>query len=179
MKKSQQWQHWVGVTFSDSDSVPVPKFLNPGPVPGPANPQTWESDSCSDSGYNHRSNRNLPTCLPKKLPHSSDVVETVTFETETETWLKFWHETETETFSKSSRLKTWSSRPRLETWISRPRFETWSSRPRIETSKFVHFAEIFLKNVVIPSELNFFQISGIFRHVLLVSCLQIQQTKNR
>jgi len=34
-----------GVTFSDSDSAPVPKFLNPGPVII----QIWESDSCSDS----------------------------------------------------------------------------------------------------------------------------------
>jgi len=31
-----------------------------------------------------------------------------------------------------------------------------------ETSKFVHFAEIFFKNVLITSDLNFFQISGIF-----------------
>ena len=46
----------AGVTFSDSDSVPVPKFLNPGPPIF----QNWESDSCSRSGYNHRSNRNLP-----------------------------------------------------------------------------------------------------------------------
>jgi len=46
----------AGVTFSDSDSAPVPKFLNPGP----AILQIWESDSCSDSGYNNRSNRNLP-----------------------------------------------------------------------------------------------------------------------
>jgi len=45
----------VGVTFSNSDSSPVPKFLNPGP----AILQIWESDSCSDSGYNHQSNRNL------------------------------------------------------------------------------------------------------------------------
>jgi len=57
---------------------------------------------------------------------SSDVVETVTFETET--WLKFRDYTETETLSKTSR-------PRLETLLS--------SRPRLETSKFVHFAEIF------------------------------------
>jgi len=45
-----------GVTFSDSDSAPVLKFLNPDR--GPAILQIWESDSCSDSGYNHRSNRN-------------------------------------------------------------------------------------------------------------------------
>jgi len=59
----------AGVTFSDSDSAPVPKFLNLDPVPGPAILQIWESDSCSDSGYNHRSNRNLPMFLPKKWPH--------------------------------------------------------------------------------------------------------------
>jgi len=38
----------AGVTFSDSDSAFVPKFLNPGP----AILQIWESDSCSDSGCN-------------------------------------------------------------------------------------------------------------------------------
>ena len=31
-------------------------------------PQSWES-FCSDFGYNHRSNRNLPMFLPKKWPH--------------------------------------------------------------------------------------------------------------
>jgi len=46
----------AGVTFSNSDSAPVPKFLNPGP----AIIQIWESDSSSDSGCNHRSNRSLP-----------------------------------------------------------------------------------------------------------------------
>jgi len=45
----------AGVTFSDSDSALVPKFLNPDP--GPEIFQIWESDSCSDSGY-HWSNRN-------------------------------------------------------------------------------------------------------------------------
>ena len=60
------WQPEVtGVTFSDSDSAPVPKFFNPGP----AIFQIWESDSCSDCGYRHRSNRNLPRFLHKKLPH--------------------------------------------------------------------------------------------------------------
>jgi len=57
----------AGVTFSDSDSAPVAKFLNPGP--DPAILQIWESDSCSDSGYNHPSNRNLPMFLPKQWPH--------------------------------------------------------------------------------------------------------------
>jgi len=36
---------------------------------GPAILQILESDSCSDSGYNRRSNRNLPMFLPKKWPH--------------------------------------------------------------------------------------------------------------
>jgi len=65
---------------------------------------------------------------------SSDVVDTITFETET--WLKF--RDKTETSSKTVR-------PRLETWSSRP-------RPKLETSKFVHFAEIFQKNVIIASD---------------------------
>jgi len=58
------------VTFSDSDSTLVPKFLNPGPDPGPAIFQISESDSCLDSGYNYQSNRNLPMFLLKKCPHS-------------------------------------------------------------------------------------------------------------
>ena len=48
----------AGVNFSDSDSTPIPKCLNPGP--DPAVFLIWESDSCSDSGYNHQSNRHLP-----------------------------------------------------------------------------------------------------------------------
>ena len=55
----------AGVTFSHSDSDPVPKFLNPGP----AIFQIWESDSCSDSSYYHRSNHILPVFLLKKWPH--------------------------------------------------------------------------------------------------------------
>ena len=55
------------VTFSDSVSAPVSNCLNPGPDPTIL--QIWESDSCSDSCYNHRSNRNLPMFLPKKWPH--------------------------------------------------------------------------------------------------------------
>jgi len=31
--------------------------------------QIWGSDPCSDSGYNHRSNRNLPIFLLEKWPH--------------------------------------------------------------------------------------------------------------
>jgi len=58
----------AGVTFSDSNPAPVPKFLNPVP----AIFQIWESDSCSDSDYNHRSNRNLPMFLLKKWLFSRD-----------------------------------------------------------------------------------------------------------
>ena len=39
-----------GVTFPDSDSTPVPKFLNPDPGPSRAIFQIYESDSCLDSG---------------------------------------------------------------------------------------------------------------------------------
>jgi len=42
------------------------KFLNPDP--GPAIFQIWETDSCSDSGYSHRSNRNLPMFLLNSTP---------------------------------------------------------------------------------------------------------------
>jgi len=55
----------AGVIFSDSDLAPVPKFLNPVP----AILEIWESESCSDSSYNHRSNRNLPMFSPKKWLH--------------------------------------------------------------------------------------------------------------
>ena len=44
----------AGVTVSDSDSAPVPKFWNPSP----AIFQIWVFDSCSDSGYNQQSNLN-------------------------------------------------------------------------------------------------------------------------
>jgi len=57
----------AGVTFSDCDSAPVPKFLNP--CPDPVIFQIWESDSCSDSGYSHQSKRNSLVFLLKKWPH--------------------------------------------------------------------------------------------------------------
>jgi len=41
---------WVGVGFSESDSAPVAKFLQPHP--GPNFFQIWKSDFCSNSG-NH------------------------------------------------------------------------------------------------------------------------------
>jgi len=59
----------AGVTLSDSNSALVPKFLNPGLDPVTAIFQIWEYDYCSDYGCNHRSNRNLPMFLLKKLPH--------------------------------------------------------------------------------------------------------------
>jgi len=55
----------AGVTFSDWDSTPVPKFLNPDPNIF----QISESDSCSDSGYN-RGNVKLPMVFLHKLPCS-------------------------------------------------------------------------------------------------------------
>ena len=55
----------AGVTFSESDFAPVKKFLNPGPGIF----QIWESDPCSDSGYNHRPNRKFPMFLLKTWPH--------------------------------------------------------------------------------------------------------------
>ena len=76
---------------------------------------------------------------------------------ETETWLKFWDEADTS--SKS------------------PRLETWNSRPRLETSKFVHFAEIFFLMSLLLTWI-FFKFLACFRRVLIVSYLQIQQTKN-
>jgi len=59
----------AGITFSDSGSAHVPKVLNPGPDPAPAIFQIWASDSCSDSGYNYWSNRNLHMFLLKKRPY--------------------------------------------------------------------------------------------------------------
>jgi len=56
----------ASVTFSDSNSAPVPGFSNRGPEIF----QIWKSDSCSDSGYNHQSNRDLPMFLLKKWPHT-------------------------------------------------------------------------------------------------------------
>jgi len=53
-----------GVTFTDSDSAPVPKCLNPGP----AILQLRQSASFSNYGGNHRSNRNFPMFLLKKWP---------------------------------------------------------------------------------------------------------------
>jgi len=45
------------------------KIFESGPDPHPDILQNWESNSCSDSVYNHPSNRNLPIFLPKKWSH--------------------------------------------------------------------------------------------------------------
>jgi len=45
----------AGVKFSDSDSAPISKFVNPDP--GRKIFQIWESESCSDSSK-YRCNRN-------------------------------------------------------------------------------------------------------------------------
>jgi len=63
----QQQREVTGVTISNSDSAPVPKFLNPSR--DTAIFQIWESESCSDCGCNHRFNRNLPMFFLKKWPH--------------------------------------------------------------------------------------------------------------
>jgi len=78
----------------------------------------------------------------------SDVVKTVTFETET--WSKL----------------------RDRDFIRFPRL-------RLETFKFVHFAENFQKMSSSLVCFIFFKFLSFFRPVLVVSCLQIQQTKNR
>jgi len=49
----------AGVTFSYADSDSCSKVLDPGPNVL----EILEFDSCSDSTYNHRSNRNLPMFL--------------------------------------------------------------------------------------------------------------------
>jgi len=59
LEKINHWPEVAGVTFSDSDSAPVPQFLNPDSGPDTEIFQIWESYSSSDSSY-HRSNRNLP-----------------------------------------------------------------------------------------------------------------------
>jgi len=65
--------------------------------------------------------------------------QTVTFYTETDTWLKFRDETETS-----------SKTPTIEVWDRDSRLQNLCVLPKLK------------KNVVITSDLNFFQISGIF-----------------
>jgi len=77
----------------------------------------------------------------------SDVVKTVTFETETKTLLK-------------------TSRPRLH------------QKSRDRHSRLQNMPNFFL-NVVITSKMIFFKFLAFFGTVLVVSYLQIQQTKNR
>jgi len=87
---------------------------------------------------------------------TSDVVETVTFDTETETWLKFREEAETSSKiqDRESRLEVRDRDSRLQNLCILPKFK---------------------KNIAITTDLNFLQISDIFRRVLVVSYLQIQQ----
>jgi len=72
--------------------------------------------------------------------NGSDVVESVTFETET--WLKL--------------------RDGERDFIKNPETQIRDLTFKTETSKFVHFAEMLWKNVVITSKLNFVRISGTF-----------------
>jgi len=92
----------------------------------------------------------------------SNEVETVNFDTET--WLKF--RDETETSSKNSENETETRDVKFEA-------ET-------DTRDFAHFAETCLKTVVITSDFKlFFKFLAFFPHVLVVSYLQIKQTKSR
>jgi len=84
--------------------------------------------------------------------NSSDVVETVTFETETSLKLR------DRGFIKNSETET--------SWKIR--------RATLEISKFVDFAEIFQKNVVTASQVDFFKFPAFFRPVFIVSYLQIE-----
>ena len=62
------------------------KFLNPVPDSGPSIIWIWESDSCSDSGYNHRSNRNLP-----QIPATPEIEKWLRIQVRffTNFWLRF------------------------------------------------------------------------------------------
>jgi len=90
---------------------------------------------------------------------TSDVVETVTFQTET--WLK--------------------SRDRDGDFIKNSETETETRDLKVETEtrcfKICAFCRI-KKNVVITSDFIFFKFLAFFRHVL-VAYLQIQQPKDR
>jgi len=94
-------------------------------------------------------------------PIGSDVVETVTFETDTtETWLKL----RDRDFIKKSETET--------------RDLTFETEAETRYSTFVYFIA-FVFNVVITSKLIFFKFLAFFRPVFVVSYLQKQQTKNR
>jgi len=82
------------------------------------------------------------------------VVKTIFFETEA--LLKLWDQD----FIKNSEAKTWTL------WL------------RLNTSKFVHCAENFHKNVFTTSKLNFFSFLAVLQPVLVVSYLHIQQRKD-
>ena len=84
----------------------------------------------------------------------SDVVETETFETET--WLKFRDETETDTSSKTPR-------PRLVTWNSRP-------RPRLETRENLCILPNLKKMLSSLRTWIFFKFLSFFQRVLFLTC---------
>jgi len=98
---------------------------------------------------------------PSKDAASSDVVQTVTFATET--WLNF--RDETETSSKTPR-------PRLEAWMSR-------LRSRLQNLWILPKCFSKMSSSLLTS--IFFKFLAFFQRVLVVSYLQIglQQTKNR
>ena len=69
-----------------------------------------------------------------------------------------------------------TSRPRLHQKLRDSRLEIWDRDSRRQNLSIL---PKFWLNVVITSEFNFFFISGIVQRVLVVSYLQIQQTKKR
>jgi len=95
----------------------------------------------------------------KKWEITSDLVENVTFETET--WLKFQDETETS--------------PKT----LRPRRETWRSWPRLRLQNFCILPKFFEKISSWLLTLFFFKFLAFFWCGLVVSYLQIEQTKKR
>ena len=82
--------------------------------PGPAIFQIWESDSCSDSGYNHRSNRNLAMFLLKKWSHKLPLLPKLKSDGQIRVrffpnfWLRVWKKN---TVSYRSRLRYSGSGP--------------------------------------------------------------------
>jgi len=88
-------------------------------------------------------------------PINSDVVETVTFETET------------------------SLKRRDRDFIKKSETEIWNSRPRLETSNVVDFAEIEKKMLSPLPSSSLFEFMDFFRHVLIVFYLQIPREKKR
>jgi len=65
---SDGYQRWPQSLFQTPTPFLFQNFWIPARIL-PAISQICKSDSCSDPGYNHRSNHNLPMFLLKKLPH--------------------------------------------------------------------------------------------------------------